>query len=91
MNFTQQLLSELFKKARNFQTVRVNNIQVGATYIIYLIEDNVGGATIALNSIFKRLSGDTTTFNTTANKVNILTGIARASNAITLFPIAVEV
>lgn len=71
-------------------TLSMNNVQVGATYIIYLMEDATGGAVITLNSIFKRISGDTTTFNTAANKVNVLTGIARASNAITLFPIAVE-
>jgi len=69
----------------------MNNIQVGATYIIYLIEDATGGATITLNSIFKRITGDTTTFNTAANKVNMLTGVARSSSAITLAPISVEV
>jgi hypothetical protein len=69
----------------------MNNIQVGATYIIYLIEDATGGATITLNSIFKRLVGDTTTFNTAANRVNMITGIARSESAITLSPIAVEV
>ena len=36
MNFTQQLLSELFKKARNFQTVRVSNITQGNTININL-------------------------------------------------------
>ena len=72
-------------------TLTMNNVQVGATYIIYLIEDNVGGATITLNAIFKRITGDTSTFNTTANKVNVMTCIARASNALTVFPIAVEV
>jgi hypothetical protein len=72
-------------------TLTMNNIQVGATYIIYLIEDATGGATITLNSIFKRITGDTTTFNTAANKVNMLTGVARSSSAITLAPISVEV
>lgn len=69
----------------------MNNIQVGASYVIYLIEDATGGRTVTLNSIFKRITGDTTTINTAANKVNMLTGIARSSSAITLAPIAVEV
>jgi hypothetical protein len=72
-------------------TLTMNNIQVGATYIIYLIQDATGSRTITLNAIFKRLTGDTTTFNTTANKVNMLTGVARSSSAITLAPISVEV
>jgi hypothetical protein len=75
----------------NITDLTMNNIQVGATYIIYLIEDATGGATITLNSIFKRLVGDTTTFNTAANRVNMITGIARSESAITLSPIAVEV
>jgi hypothetical protein len=69
----------------------MNNIQVGATYIIYLIQDATGSRTITLDDIFKRLTGDTTTVNTTANKVNMLTGVARSSSAITLAPISVEV
>jgi hypothetical protein len=72
-------------------TLTMNNIQVGATYIIYLIQDATGSRTITLNAIFKRLTGDTTTVNTTANKVNMLTGVARSSSAITLAPISVEV
>lgn len=72
-------------------TLTMNNIQVGATYIIYLIQDATGSRTITLDAIFKRLTGDTTTVNTTANKVNMLTGVARSSSAITLAPISVEV
>jgi hypothetical protein len=72
-------------------TLNMNNIQVGATYIIYLIQDATGSRTITLNAIFKRLVGDTTTFNTSANRVNMLTGIARSASAITLSPIVVEV
>jgi hypothetical protein len=72
-------------------TLTMNNIQVGATYIIYLIQDETGSRTITLDAIFKRLTGDTTTVNTTANKVNMLTGVARSSSAITLAPISVEV
>jgi len=72
-------------------TLTMNNIQVGATYIIYLIQNATGSRTITLNAIFKRLTGDTTTFNTAANKVNMLTGVARSSSAITLAPISVEV
>jgi hypothetical protein len=75
----------------NVSDLTMNNIQVGATYIIYLIQDATGSRTITLNAIFKRLTGDTTTFNTTANKVNMLTGVARSSSAITLAHISVEV
>ena len=75
----------------NVSDLTMSNIQVGATYIIYLIQDATGSRTITLNAIFKRLTGDTTTVNTTANKVNMLTGVARSSSAITLAPISVEV
>jgi hypothetical protein len=75
----------------NVSDLTMSNIQVGATYIIYLIQDATGSRTITLNAIFKRLTGDTTTFNTTANKVNMLTGVARSSSAITLAHISVEV
>jgi hypothetical protein len=75
----------------NVSNLTMNNVQVGATYIIYLIEDTTGSRTVSLDSIFKRLVGDTTTVNTVANKVNLLTGIARSTSVITLAPISTEV
>ena len=68
----------------------ISNIQPGATYIIYLIQGATGYA-VTLNSVFKRLVGDDSSISTEAGKINILTGIARSTSAISLFSIAVEV
>lgn len=59
MNFTQQLLSELFKKARNFQTVRVSNITQGNT-----ININLGYGSVRVQALTNLSEGDAVVFQT---------------------------
>ncbi len=53
MNFTQQLLSELFKKAANFQPVKIGKINQGSTIAV-----NLGYGSVRAQALQDLAEGD---------------------------------
>jgi hypothetical protein len=53
MNFTQQLLSDLFKKAANFQAVKISKVNQGST-----ISVNLGYGSVRAQALQDLVEGD---------------------------------
>lgn len=75
LNFDALLSNAFYCLITGDTTLNLNNTRVGATYLIQLDMDSTGGHTITLADLFRGETDGSTSIDTTADAVNLISVI----------------